>query len=84
MSNRTQTGAVREMITMRDFMDPMFDEMFSRQMGFSEEVEMPVYGFVCPTCGTRFDERLSFQEDVHEAVCPKCHSSARRVFRRLR
>lgn len=41
---------------------------------------MPVYSFVCPTCGTRFDERLSFSEDTHRVTCPHGHEGVRRVF----
>ena len=41
---------------------------------------MPVYSFVCPTCGTRFDERRSFNEDTHHVTCPRGHEGARRVF----
>lgn len=41
---------------------------------------MPVYSFVCPTCGLRFDEKMSFQQDAHSATCPKGHEGARRVF----
>ena len=41
---------------------------------------MPVYSFVCPTCGTRFDERLSFSQDTHSVTCPRGHEGVRRVF----
>jgi putative FmdB family regulatory protein len=41
---------------------------------------MPVYSFICPVCGTRFDQRRSFQEDSHIAACPNGHDGARRVY----
>lgn len=41
---------------------------------------MPVYNFVCPTCGARFEERLSFNDDSHNVTCPRGHAGARRVF----
>lgn len=41
---------------------------------------MPVYSFECPVCGTRFDERLSFQDSTDKVTCPKGHRYARRVF----
>lgn len=41
---------------------------------------MPLYSFVCPTCGTRFDERLSFQENRKSITCPLGHQGVRRVF----
>lgn len=41
---------------------------------------MPVYNFVCPTCGTHFEERLSFKDDAHAVVCPHGHNGVRRVF----
>lgn len=41
---------------------------------------MPVYHFVCPTCGERFEERLSFQENNRGVSCPHGHSGAQRIF----
>ena len=41
---------------------------------------MPVYNFICPTCGTRFEERFSFQDVAHNVNCPRGHTGARRVF----
>ena len=41
---------------------------------------MPVYSLVCPVCGERFDERLSYNDDAHSVACPKGHSGVRRVF----
>jgi putative FmdB family regulatory protein len=41
---------------------------------------MPVYNFICPTCGARFEERLSFQETAHSVTCPQGHAGARRLF----
>ncbi len=41
---------------------------------------MPVYSFVCPVCGARFDERLSFSEDTNHVSCPNGHEGVRRVF----
>jgi len=41
---------------------------------------MPVYSFVCPVCGSHFEERLSFQADTHSILCPNGHDGVRRVF----
>jgi putative FmdB family regulatory protein len=45
-----------------------------------EGVLMPVYNFVCPTCGARFEERLSFSESTSAVICPNGHSNVQRVF----
>jgi putative FmdB family regulatory protein len=41
---------------------------------------MPLYNFICQTCGERFEERLSFQDPNDHVTCPHGHSGARRVF----
>ncbi len=41
---------------------------------------MPVYSFVCPICGARFDERLSFSENLEQVTCPNGHRHVRRVY----
>lgn len=41
---------------------------------------MPVYSFVCPACGLRFEERLSFNDSDKHVTCPQGHGDARRVF----
>lgn len=41
---------------------------------------MPIYNFVCPTCGARFEERLSFQDNTSKVSCPHGHSGVQRVF----
>lgn len=40
---------------------------------------MPVYDFVCGTCGT-FEQRRSFAEASEAAACPSCGGEARRVY----
>lgn len=41
---------------------------------------MPVYSFVCPVCGSHFEQRMSFQADNHNIHCPNGHDGVRRVF----
>lgn len=41
---------------------------------------MPVYSFVCPVCGTRFDQRFSFKDDARGGECPHGHPGAQRVY----
>jgi putative FmdB family regulatory protein len=45
-----------------------------------KDSRMPTYNFVCPTCGTRFEERLSFQDTAKSVNCPHGHAGARRLF----
>jgi putative FmdB family regulatory protein len=40
---------------------------------------MPIYEYYCSQCKTEFELRLSFNESVSTALCPKCHSSAQRL-----
>lgn len=41
---------------------------------------MPLYSFICPTCGTHFDERLSFQDSASSVTCPSGHQGVKRVY----
>jgi putative FmdB family regulatory protein len=41
---------------------------------------MPVYSFVCPTCGAHFEEKVSFQDNNHLVACPQGHTGVQRVF----
>ena len=41
---------------------------------------MPVYSFICPVCGSHFDERMSFHADTQGVTCPNGHTGVRRVF----
>jgi len=41
---------------------------------------MPVYSFICPTCGTRFEKRLSFEDNLHVVTCPEGHYGVKKVF----
>ena len=44
---------------------------------------MPIYEFVCPECGLKF-ELLRPMSQVNEKVtCPKCHHQAGRVLSRF-
>lgn len=40
---------------------------------------MPVYTFICPVCGDRFEERLSLQDRDQHVFCSHGHP-ARRIF----
>ncbi len=40
---------------------------------------MPLYDYKCDNCGYKFEIRKSFSEGA-SAVCPKCESTAQRVF----
>ena len=40
---------------------------------------MPIYEYECGNCCYRFEMRQEF-DDNPEAICPQCHSRARRVF----
>lgn len=40
---------------------------------------MPVYEFLCETCGP-FEQRRSYQEANGPAVCPSCQATAKRVY----
>lgn len=40
---------------------------------------MPVYEFLCPSCGT-FEERRSFEASGEPVPCPECAEEARRVY----
>ncbi len=41
---------------------------------------MPVYTFVCPICGARFEKQVSFNGDIEELRCPNGHTHVRKVF----
>ena len=40
---------------------------------------MPIYEYFCPRCNTEFELRLSFNEFDRPQLCPKCHSTGRRL-----
>lgn len=40
---------------------------------------MPVYEFLCESCGP-FEERRSFESTAEPMSCPKCGDGARRVY----
>lgn len=39
---------------------------------------MPLYEYVCSTCGQRFDKMVRFSELDQRPECPHCHSSETR------
>ncbi len=42
---------------------------------------MPLYEYVCPECGARFDRLVRSSSNADEATCPTCGSpTATRVF----
>lgn len=36
---------------------------------------MPIYEFVCRTCGTSFEKRLKVDERLNKQPCPACEQS---------
>ena len=40
---------------------------------------MPIYEYVCPRCKAEFELRLSFSDFDLPQLCPKCHSTARKM-----
>jgi putative FmdB family regulatory protein len=40
---------------------------------------MPVYNYVCTTCGTHFEQYLSFQDAGKSVHCPKGHANTRKL-----
>ncbi|MFC1999301.1 zinc ribbon domain-containing protein [Chloroflexota bacterium] len=40
---------------------------------------MPLYEYVCPRCGNRFELIRSSSRSGEEAVCPHCSNTAERV-----
>ena len=40
---------------------------------------MPVYEYYCARCNSEFELRLLLSEFNRPQLCPKCHSSARRL-----
>lgn len=40
---------------------------------------MPIYEYQCKDCSLRFEVKKRFR-DSSDAVCPKCHGEAQRVF----
>ena len=41
---------------------------------------MPAYNFVCPVCGERFEQRLSYRDDLQQVACPNGHQGVRKIF----
>ncbi len=41
---------------------------------------MPLYEYVCTTCGTKFEKRLPFSGDSHDITCPRGHRAVRRLY----
>ena len=39
---------------------------------------MPLYEYVCPSCGKTFEELKSFEEAEDKAKCPNCGAMASR------
>jgi len=40
---------------------------------------MPLYEYVCPKCGFRFELLRPISQSSDEASCPRCQNSAERV-----
>ena len=40
---------------------------------------MPIYEYVCPECGLKFELLRSMSQSDEEAACPRCNNDARRV-----
>lgn len=41
---------------------------------------MPAYDYRCASCGTRFEQVLSFSENPEGVRCPHCGGISRRIF----
>jgi putative FmdB family regulatory protein len=41
---------------------------------------MPLYEFVCPICGARFERRISYSEGTDGLVCPNGHQHVLKVY----
>jgi|YelNatPaOPRAMG01_1025707.scaffolds.fasta_scaffold24557_3 putative FmdB family regulatory protein len=41
---------------------------------------MPVYEFVCSTCGAHFEKWISFRQNGDEVTCPNGHKQVARVY----
>ncbi len=41
---------------------------------------MPVYEYVCPDCGLKFELLRPLSQASEGASCPRCHNSAERIF----
>ncbi len=39
---------------------------------------MPIYEYLCSSCGLKFERLTSLSRADEAASCPKCHASARR------
>tara|TARA_Y100000031_G_scaffold117095_1_gene129886 strand:- start:1 stop:216 length:216 start_codon:yes stop_codon:yes gene_type:complete len=39
---------------------------------------MPIYEYICPDCGHKFDLLKTFGQIDEEVVCPRCNKSAER------
>jgi len=39
---------------------------------------MPLYEYVCSSCGQRFEKMMRFSEVDHLPECPQCHSAETR------
>lgn len=41
---------------------------------------MPIYEYVCPNCDFKFELLRSLNQTNAAALCPRCHSDAKRIF----
>ena len=39
---------------------------------------MPIYEYLCPDCGCKFEELRPHSRAEEDASCPRCHKSAKR------
>jgi putative FmdB family regulatory protein len=44
---------------------------------------MPIYEYYCPKCNSKFEILRSISQSNEMVSCPKCQSSARKIFSRF-
>jgi putative FmdB family regulatory protein len=46
---------------------------------FHEELNMPIYEYVCKNCKNKFELMRSFSRSKESADCPRCQKQAERI-----
>jgi putative FmdB family regulatory protein len=41
---------------------------------------MPIYEYICNTCGISFEKQLHFGDDIDHVTCPQGHRQTKRIF----